>query len=112
MSDDAETPLRDYRETVFLPQTPFPMRAGLPQAEPKQLEKLGEGGIGQVFKARNWRLGKVVALKIIGPKRLGNEQTARRFEREIRKRLEWWDKRRAQGAGKAPADEPDGDDER
>jgi hypothetical protein len=31
MSDDAETPLRDYRQTVFLPETPFPMRAGLPQ---------------------------------------------------------------------------------
>ena len=42
MSDDAETPLRDYRETVFLPETPFPMRAGLPKAEPLQLEKLGD----------------------------------------------------------------------
>jgi isoleucyl-tRNA synthetase len=42
MSDDAEKPLRDYRETVFLPETPFPMRAGLPQAEPKQLERLGD----------------------------------------------------------------------
>ena len=42
MSDDAEKPLRDYRETVFLPETPFPMRAGLPQAEPKLLEKLGD----------------------------------------------------------------------
>ena len=42
MSDDAEKPLRDYRETVFLPETAFPMRAGLPQAEPKQLERLGD----------------------------------------------------------------------
>jgi isoleucyl-tRNA synthetase len=42
MSDDAEKPLRDYRETVFLPETPFPMRAGLPQAEPRQLERLGD----------------------------------------------------------------------
>jgi isoleucyl-tRNA synthetase len=42
MSDDAEKPLRDYRETVFLPETPFPMRAGLPQAEPAQLERLGD----------------------------------------------------------------------
>ena len=42
MSDDADKPLRDYRETVFLPTTPFPMRAGLPQAEPKLLEKLGD----------------------------------------------------------------------
>ena len=30
MADDAEKPVRDYRETVFLPDTPFPMRAGLP----------------------------------------------------------------------------------
>jgi isoleucyl-tRNA synthetase len=33
---------RDYRETIFLPQTPFPMRAGLPQLEPKLLETLGD----------------------------------------------------------------------
>ena len=39
MADDAETPSRDYRETVFLPDTPFPMRAGLPQKEPLILEQ-------------------------------------------------------------------------
>ena len=42
MSDDADPPQRDYRETVFLPNTPFPMRAGLPTAEPIQLERLGD----------------------------------------------------------------------
>ncbi|HUZ11455.1 MAG TPA: isoleucine--tRNA ligase [Caulobacteraceae bacterium] len=42
MSDDAETPQRDYRETVFLPDTAFPMRGGLPQAEPRILERLGD----------------------------------------------------------------------
>lgn len=31
---DAETPARDYRDTVFLPKTDFPMKAGLPQKEP------------------------------------------------------------------------------
>jgi isoleucyl-tRNA synthetase len=30
---------RDYRETVFLPETPFPMRAGLPQKEPDILAR-------------------------------------------------------------------------
>ena len=25
---------RDYRDTVFLPKTDFPMKAGLPQKEP------------------------------------------------------------------------------
>ena len=32
---DAPTPeTRDYRDTVFLPKTDFPMKAGLPQKEP------------------------------------------------------------------------------
>jgi isoleucyl-tRNA synthetase len=45
MADDAELPDsevkdgRDYRETVFLPDTPFPMRAGLPKLEPQILEQ-------------------------------------------------------------------------
>ena len=44
MADDAKTPAhpgasRDYRDTVFLPQTPFPMRAGLPKLEPEILER-------------------------------------------------------------------------
>ncbi|MEO1311658.1 MAG: isoleucine--tRNA ligase [Pseudomonadota bacterium] len=30
---------RDYKSTLFLPQTDFPMRAGLPKAEPKWLER-------------------------------------------------------------------------
>jgi isoleucyl-tRNA synthetase len=36
-----ETPAkaRNYSETLFLPKTDFPMRAGLPQAEPKLLER-------------------------------------------------------------------------
>ena len=39
MADDADKPVRDYRETVVLPDTPFPMRAGLPQKEPQILER-------------------------------------------------------------------------
>ncbi|MEO8112821.1 MAG: isoleucine--tRNA ligase, partial [Phenylobacterium sp.] len=39
MADDAEKPSRDYRETVFLPDTPFPMRAGLPAKEPEILAR-------------------------------------------------------------------------
>ena len=37
MTDDAAS-RRDYRETVFLPDTAFPMRAGLPTLEPKILQ--------------------------------------------------------------------------
>jgi isoleucyl-tRNA synthetase len=39
MADDVDTASRDYRETVFLPDTPFPMRAGLPAKEPQILER-------------------------------------------------------------------------
>ena len=44
MADAADTPesTRDYRETVFLPETPFPMRGGLPQKEPLILEQWGD----------------------------------------------------------------------
>jgi isoleucyl-tRNA synthetase len=42
MPDDAEVHTRDYRETIFLPQTPFPMRGGLPQLEPRLLEAAGD----------------------------------------------------------------------
>ena len=36
-----EQNLRDYRPTIFLPDTPFPMRAGLPKKEKEILEKWG-----------------------------------------------------------------------
>ena len=36
----AESP--DYRATLFLPATDFPMKAGLPEAEPKWLARWAE----------------------------------------------------------------------
>jgi isoleucyl-tRNA synthetase len=35
----------DYRDTVFLPETPFPMRAGLPQREPEWLARWERIGV-------------------------------------------------------------------
>jgi isoleucyl-tRNA synthetase len=35
-------PVRDYRDTLFLPKTDFPMRAGLPQKEPEILRRWQE----------------------------------------------------------------------
>jgi serine/threonine-protein kinase len=48
------------------------------------LERLGEGGMGTVYKARNWKLGHIVAVKVMRKERVANEQAVRRFEREIR----------------------------
>ena len=44
MSDTSPT-APDYRDTVFLPQTDFPMRAGLPQREPEWLARWERIGI-------------------------------------------------------------------
>jgi isoleucyl-tRNA synthetase len=38
-------PERDYSETLFLPQTDFPMRAGLPQKEPEILARWAKAGL-------------------------------------------------------------------
>jgi isoleucyl-tRNA synthetase len=37
--DEVPTKARDYSETLFLPKTDFPMRAGLPQKEPELLAR-------------------------------------------------------------------------
>ncbi len=42
-ADTTSTP--DYRSTVFLPETEFPMRAGLPQREPEWLDRWARIGI-------------------------------------------------------------------
>uniref|UniRef100_UPI0035C6F603 hypothetical protein n=1 Tax=Sphingomonas adhaesiva TaxID=28212 RepID=UPI0035C6F603 len=36
---------KDYSKTLFLPQTEFPMRAGLPQREPEILKRWYEIGL-------------------------------------------------------------------
>jgi eukaryotic-like serine/threonine-protein kinase len=48
------------------------------------LEKIGSGGMGEVFRARDERLGRDVALKLIRPASSGNPDHLRRFEQEAR----------------------------
>ena len=47
MSDAPETLKRDYRSTVFLPRTDFPMKAGLPQKEPAIAARWAANEIGR-----------------------------------------------------------------
>ncbi|VIO77002.1 Isoleucine--tRNA ligase [Bradyrhizobium ivorense] len=44
-TDAQKTDLRDYSKTLYLPQTDFPMRAGLPQREPEILKYWNEIGL-------------------------------------------------------------------
>lgn len=48
------------------------------------LEKLGEGGMGTVFKARHRNFGHIVALKLVRKERLTKSDAIKRFLREIR----------------------------
>ncbi len=52
MADDLK-PARDWRDTLFLPETDFPMRAGLPQKEPEMLARWQEGDIYARLRAQS-----------------------------------------------------------
>ncbi|MEO6093744.1 MAG: class I tRNA ligase family protein, partial [Novosphingobium sp.] len=56
---------RDYRNTVFLPKTPFPMKAGLPQKEPETLARWQADGLYQ--RIREARAGREKFILHDGP---------------------------------------------
>ncbi|MGH7170973.1 MAG: WD40 repeat domain-containing serine/threonine protein kinase [Gemmataceae bacterium] len=47
------------------------------------LDRLGEGGMGTVFKALHRKMGRIVALKALRSERVSNADAIRRFHREI-----------------------------
>ena len=51
------------------------------------LEKIGEGGMGRVYKARDSRLDRLVAIKLLPESRLGDEERLARFIQEAKAAL-------------------------
>jgi len=48
------------------------------------LEKIGEGGVGEVFKAHDRRADRVVALKVLRSESLDSPDLVKRFHQEVK----------------------------
>jgi serine/threonine protein kinase len=66
----------------FSPPTVTALAAYFPQLE--IVELIGQGGMGAVYKARQLKLDRIVALKIIRPESAATRNFAERFNREAR----------------------------
>src|SRR4030042_2550032 len=70
-------------ETYYLREGSHPM-IGRTIAHYSIIEKLGEGGMGAVYKARDERLDRFVALKVLPAEKMADPERRRRFEQEAK----------------------------
>jgi serine/threonine protein kinase len=75
---------RDFLTAFQINQIFLGNGSGLTMGPYLLLERIGEGGMGQVYKARQRTLDRVVALKVIRKECLNNPKLIMRFQREIR----------------------------
>src|SRR5580658_10999308 len=79
-SDNARRPPRHPEA----PRHPMESIVGQTVSHYAFLEKLGSGGMGEIYKARDSRLNRIVAVKVLAPGRTRDPQRRRRFIQEAR----------------------------
>ena len=62
----------------------MPLSAGTRLGPYEVLAAIGAGGMGEVYKARDTRLDRIVAIKVLPPQLAGDPEFRERFEREAR----------------------------
>src|SRR5262245_22543206 len=72
------------RADVDLPVARMPLTRGTSLGSFQILEPLGAGGMGEVYKARDTRLDRIVAVKVLPAAFAGDPQLRERFDREAR----------------------------
>lgn len=63
---------------------PLPIEPGATIAHYTIIGRLGAGGMGEVYKAHDTVLGRTIALKVLPPHVVRNEERTRRFIQEAR----------------------------
>ncbi len=62
----------------------MPLAAGTRLGVFEILAPLGKGGMGEVYRARDTKLGREVAIKVLPPELVANPDRQRRFVQEAR----------------------------
>ena len=79
-----QTLVLDYHEIDRTLATPAALQIGVRVGPYQILGRLGTGGMGEVFKAEDLKLGRMAAIKVLHPEASSNRERLLRFEQEAR----------------------------
>lgn len=82
--DDENLKFCPYDASALVIRSADPMTGQVFDGRYRIVHKIGEGGMGAVYKATQESTGKAVAIKVISENLSGNPDTIKRFQREVK----------------------------